>query len=63
MLINQYLISFDSPLLCRQRIELTPTTSYQRLLVHRCSAYYKLTPEIDNMNKTIYISSTVASRM
>ncbi|KAI6164636.1 hypothetical protein EDD17DRAFT_1561657 [Pisolithus thermaeus] len=31
----------------RTRLDLTPTTSYQRLLVHRCSAYYKLAPETD----------------
>ncbi|KXN92410.1 cAMP-regulated phosphoprotein 21 [Leucoagaricus sp. SymC.cos] len=47
----------------RQRIELTPATSYQRLLVHRCSAYYKLTPEIDSMSKMIYVYSTEESRV
>ncbi|KAF9454253.1 hypothetical protein P691DRAFT_443888 [Macrolepiota fuliginosa MF-IS2] len=31
----------------RQRIELAPASTYQRLLVHRCSAYYKLVPETE----------------
>ncbi|KAH9919949.1 hypothetical protein B0H21DRAFT_886642 [Amylocystis lapponica] len=39
----------------RTRLDLTPTTSYQRLLVHRCSAYYKLAPEADNAAKTICV--------
>ncbi|KAF7770383.1 hypothetical protein Agabi119p4_6357 [Agaricus bisporus var. burnettii] len=47
----------------RPRVELAPVTSYQRLLVHRCSAYYKLSPETDPMSKTIYVFSTSESRM
>ncbi|RPD64133.1 hypothetical protein L226DRAFT_569610 [Lentinus tigrinus ALCF2SS1-7] len=39
----------------RPRIDLTPSTSYQRLLVHRCSAYYKLSPETDQVTKTIAV--------
>jgi hypothetical protein len=47
---------------CRPRVELTPSTSYQRLLVHRCSAYYKLAQEPDG-SKAIAIVPTVESRM
>ena len=48
----------------RQRVELTPATSYQRLLVHRCSAYYKLSPENDPLAKgTIFVLITQDSRM
>lgn len=47
----------------RQRIELAPATTYQRLLVHRCSAYYKLTPEVDTTTKMIYVYSTLESRI
>ncbi|KZT10162.1 uncharacterized protein LAESUDRAFT_694804 [Laetiporus sulphureus 93-53] len=43
----------------RTRLDFTPATSYQRLLVHRCSAYYNLAPESDNATKviTVYIRS------
>ncbi|KAI5999366.1 hypothetical protein F5J12DRAFT_847847 [Pisolithus orientalis] len=47
----------------RTRLDLTPTTSYQRLLVHRCSAYYKLAPETDPINKTISVALTIESRI
>ncbi|KAI6041254.1 hypothetical protein EDC04DRAFT_2669994 [Pisolithus marmoratus] len=47
----------------RTRLDLTPATSYQRLLVHRCSAYYKLAPETDPVNKTISVALTVESRV
>lgn len=47
----------------RENIALNPTTSYQRLLVHRCSAYYKLTPESDPASKGIIVISTIESRM
>lgn len=50
---------FDS----RTRIDLTPGTSYQRLLVHRCSAYHKLAPETDSITKTIIVVATPESRM
>ncbi|CCL98600.1 uncharacterized protein FIBRA_00602 [Fibroporia radiculosa] len=39
----------------RARMDLTPATSYQRLLVHRCSAYYNLFPEPDNATKSIAV--------
>jgi len=45
------------------RINLTPSTSYQRLLVHRCSAYYKLVPESDPTSKGITVSPSPDSRM
>jgi hypothetical protein len=47
----------------RARIDLTPSTSYQRLLVHRCSAFYKLSPESDSATKSIIVSPTPESRM
>ncbi|KAG6910012.1 hypothetical protein DXG01_013734 [Tephrocybe rancida] len=47
----------------RTRIDLTPSTSYQRLLVHRCSAFYKLTPESDPNSKGIIVTSTTDSRI
>ncbi|KAJ8079525.1 hypothetical protein PM082_011112 [Marasmius tenuissimus] len=47
----------------RNRIDLTPSTSYQRMLVHRCSAYYKLSPEADQITKIISVSSTDESRV
>ncbi|KAF6761634.1 hypothetical protein DFP72DRAFT_1061852 [Ephemerocybe angulata] len=47
----------------RQRVDLNPTTSYQRLLVHRCSAYYKLSPETDSVNKGIFVLPTAESRI
>ncbi|KAF9565814.1 hypothetical protein CPC08DRAFT_759196 [Agrocybe pediades] len=42
----------------RIRVELQPATSYQRLLVHRCSAYYKLTPESDPLTKALFVNLT-----
>ncbi|KIK96049.1 hypothetical protein PAXRUDRAFT_826398 [Paxillus rubicundulus Ve08.2h10] len=47
----------------RPRIDLTPNTSYQRLLVHRCSAYYKLAPETDPITKVISVALTLESRV
>lgn len=47
----------------RSRVELTPTTSYQRLLVHRCSAYYKLVPENEPGSKGISVVAVSESRM
>lgn len=47
----------------RHRIDLTPATTYQRMLVHRCSAYYGLLPETDTMTKTISVLITQESRM
>ncbi|KAH7913826.1 hypothetical protein BJ138DRAFT_1001385 [Hygrophoropsis aurantiaca] len=47
----------------RPRVDLMPTTSYQRLLVHRCSAYYKLTPETDPVTKTISVVYSPESRI
>ncbi|CDO73335.1 hypothetical protein BN946_scf185008.g98 [Trametes cinnabarina] len=47
----------------RVRIDLTPATSYQRLLVHRCSAYYKLAPETDPITKNIIVYCRADSRI
>ncbi|KAF8887316.1 hypothetical protein BD779DRAFT_1527416 [Infundibulicybe gibba] len=47
----------------RLRIDLAPATSYQRLLVHRCSAYYKLVPEGDPVSKGIFVVATAESRI
>ncbi|KAG6891182.1 hypothetical protein C0995_008434 [Termitomyces sp. Mi166 len=47
----------------RPRIDLTPSTSYQRLLVHRCSAYYRLAPENDPASKGIFVVATPESRI
>ncbi|KAA1469016.1 hypothetical protein DENSPDRAFT_834535 [Dentipellis sp. KUC8613] len=47
----------------KPRIELAPSTSYQRLLVHRCSAYYKVSPENDAVTKAIVVHSTIESRI
>ncbi|KAJ7631412.1 hypothetical protein DFH06DRAFT_1056507, partial [Mycena polygramma] len=47
----------------RQRIDLAPTTTYQRMLVHRCSAYYALAPETDSLTKAISVVVTGESRI
>ncbi|EIW58218.1 uncharacterized protein TRAVEDRAFT_123861 [Trametes versicolor FP-101664 SS1] len=47
----------------RVRIDLTPSTSYQRLLVHRCSAYYRLSPEADAATKNIIVYYRTESRI
>lgn len=53
----------DVSFFCRVRIDLTPSTSYQRLLVHRCSAYYRLSPEADASTKNIIVYYRTESRM
>lgn len=53
----------DLAFCCRISINLTPSTSYQRLLVHRCSAYYKLSPEADSVTKSIAVYFRSESRM
>lgn len=47
----------------KNRIDVNPTTSYQRLLVHRCSAYYRLAPENDPTSKGIIVYPTVDSKI
>ncbi|EGN96738.1 hypothetical protein SERLA73DRAFT_184898, partial [Serpula lacrymans var. lacrymans S7.3] len=47
----------------RSRLELVPATSYQRLLVHRCSAYHRLQPDTDQLTKNITITATIESRI
>ena len=43
------------------KVELQPASSYQRLLVHRCAALYRLTPE--SSHSTISVIVTTESRM
>ncbi|KAH9926958.1 uncharacterized protein B0H18DRAFT_1004707, partial [Fomitopsis serialis] len=45
------------------RITLSPSTTYQRMLVHRCSAYYKLQPESDAATKGITVFYRSESRI
>ncbi|KAG9012184.1 hypothetical protein FRB94_006552 [Tulasnella sp. JGI-2019a] len=45
------------------RTSFQPTSSYQRLLVHRCSAYYKLTPEAEQATKAIIVIVNLESRI
>ncbi|KAJ7210513.1 hypothetical protein GGX14DRAFT_625869 [Mycena pura] len=47
----------------RQRLDLLPATTYQRMLVHRCAAYYCLSPETDSLTKVIGVMITPESRI
>ncbi|KAH9940827.1 uncharacterized protein BXZ73DRAFT_42375, partial [Epithele typhae] len=47
----------------RVRIDLSPTTTYQRMLVRRCSAYYKLSLEPDGNSKTMVVYCRAESRI
>ncbi|KAL6307254.1 hypothetical protein BKA93DRAFT_769218 [Sparassis latifolia] len=47
----------------RLRIDLNPTTSYQRMLVYRCSTYYKLSPETDGSSKNIFVYYRAESKI
>ncbi|KAJ3541513.1 hypothetical protein NM688_g6071 [Phlebia brevispora] len=47
----------------RTRFDMTPSTSYQRMLVHRCSSYYKLVPETDPVTKIIWVCFRTESRI
>ena len=47
----------------RSRIDLAPDTTYQRLLIHRCAAYYLLTPEADPTTRGISLTVRAESRM
>ena len=47
----------------RSRVELTPASTYHKLLVHRCAAYYKLVPETESGSKVITIVIATDSRM
>ena len=44
-------------------MELNPGSTYHKLLVHRCAAYYKLTPETEAGSKSIAIMVASESRM
>ncbi|KAG8904934.1 hypothetical protein FRB99_000988 [Tulasnella sp. 403] len=57
------LIHERSPAKPYPRATLYPTSSYQRLLIHRCSAYHRLTPEVETANKAISIIATTESRI
>ncbi|KAL1667104.1 hypothetical protein GGF50DRAFT_98608 [Schizophyllum commune] len=46
-----------------RRLELSASSSYQRLLIHRCSAYYKVQPDHESGAKTIHVSLTPDSRI
>ncbi|KAJ3804269.1 SUZ domain-containing protein [Lentinula lateritia] len=45
------------------RADLTAASSYQRLLLHRCTAYYKLQVDVDPLTKTISALSIAESRI
>ncbi|THH13540.1 hypothetical protein EW146_g6691 [Bondarzewia mesenterica] len=47
----------------KARTEVIPSTSYQRLLVHRCSTYYKVVPETDMASKNIFLHATSESKI
>ena len=47
----------------RPRLDLQPATTYQRMLVHKCSAYHRLTSETDNATKITFVSLRTDSRM
>ena len=56
-------IFFSSSCVSRERIDLYPQTTYQRLLVHRCSGYYSLSPRTDTTTKVISVHYSQESRM
>ncbi|KAK2463583.1 hypothetical protein APHAL10511_004334 [Amanita phalloides] len=45
------------------RMDVTAATSYQRMLVHRCSSFYKTALEVDQITKAFSISLTPDSRI
>ncbi|KAF9506395.1 hypothetical protein BS47DRAFT_1305327, partial [Hydnum rufescens UP504] len=47
----------------RSSFDLLPATSYQRMLVHRCAAYYKLAQEADGVSKTVIVTLAPESRL
>ncbi|KAF8523608.1 hypothetical protein JB92DRAFT_2883286 [Gautieria morchelliformis] len=47
----------------RTRLDLTPASTYHKLLVHRCAAYYKLVPETESGSKVITIIIASDSRI
>jgi hypothetical protein len=44
-------------------MDVMPASSYQRLLVHRCAAYYKCTPETESNSKLLFLTVTSESYM
>ncbi|TFY79173.1 hypothetical protein EWM64_g4837 [Hericium alpestre] len=47
----------------KPRIEISPSTSYQKLLVHRCSAFYKVVLENDTISKSIIVYASEESKV
>ncbi|KIK61723.1 hypothetical protein GYMLUDRAFT_58773 [Collybiopsis luxurians FD-317 M1] len=47
----------------KSRVSVTPATSYQRMLLHRCSAYYRLRIEVDSLTKEISAVVIAESRI
>ncbi|KAI0078694.1 hypothetical protein K474DRAFT_1582127, partial [Panus rudis PR-1116 ss-1] len=47
----------------RESIQVKPTTTYQRMLVHRCSSYYNVYPEPDSVSKAILVHYRTDSRI
>ncbi|KAH7101484.1 hypothetical protein BKA62DRAFT_594895, partial [Auriculariales sp. MPI-PUGE-AT-0066] len=47
----------------RTRLECPAQTTYQRLLIHRAAAYYRLSPEADSVTKLLAVSVTQESRV
>ena len=45
------------------RMDVTAATSYQRMLVHRCSSFYKTALEVDQITKAFSITLTPDSCM
>lgn len=48
---------------CSPRLDLQPATTYQRMLVHKCSAYHRLSSETDATTKITYVTIRTDSRM
>ncbi|KZT27919.1 hypothetical protein NEOLEDRAFT_1130422 [Neolentinus lepideus HHB14362 ss-1] len=47
----------------KTQIDVQPSTTYQKLLVHRCAGYYKLRPENDSVAKGLVIIRTFESKI
>ncbi|KAG9018777.1 hypothetical protein FRB90_009781 [Tulasnella sp. 427] len=53
----------DSATKPNPRGTLSSPSTYHRMLIHRCCAYYKLTVEIDHLSKSIIMIATTESRI
>ncbi|KAF8623022.1 hypothetical protein AX15_006534 [Amanita polypyramis BW_CC] len=47
----------------KMRMDVTAATTYQRMLVHRCSSFYKTALEVDQITKVFYIMLTPDSHI